>query len=68
MILDAARALGVQPECCVVVGDAESDFEAARNAGAHWLAIDANQSLVQAIEVILKNYRLPDQYETSGEP
>lgn len=53
MILDAARALGVEPQCCVVVGDSESDFEAARSAGAQWLAIDANRSLVQAISVIL---------------
>ena len=34
LILDAARALGVDPACCVVVGDRESDVEAARNAGA----------------------------------
>lgn len=53
MILDAARALGVEPECCVVVGDSESDFQAARNAGAQWLAIDANQTLVQAISYLL---------------
>lgn len=55
MILDAARALGVQPECCVVVGDAESDFEAARHAGAQWLAINEKQTLVQAIDVIVRS-------------
>ncbi|HET9392004.1 MAG TPA: HAD family hydrolase [Candidatus Rubrimentiphilum sp.] len=55
MILDAARALGVEPECCIVLGDSESDFEAARNAGAQWLAINEKQTLAQAINVILSN-------------
>ena len=40
LILDAARALGVDRRCCVVVGDRESDVEAARNAGAIPLKID----------------------------
>ena len=53
LILDAARALGVDPECCVMVGDLPSDLEAARNAGARAMAIDESQSLVQAIEKIL---------------
>ncbi len=34
LILDAARALGVEPAACLVVGDRESDVQAARNAGA----------------------------------
>ncbi len=53
LILDAARVLGVQPECCVMVGDLPSDLEAARNAGARPVAIDANRSLVAAIDLIL---------------
>jgi D-glycero-D-manno-heptose 1,7-bisphosphate phosphatase len=53
LIIDAARALGVDPECCVVVGDLPSDLEAARNAGALPMAVDENQTLVQAIEKIL---------------
>ncbi len=53
LILDAARALGVEPACCVMVGDLPSDLEAARNAGALPMAIDANRSLVQAIDEIL---------------
>lgn len=53
LILDAARALGVDPECCVVVGDLPSDLEAARNAGARPMTIDENQSLVQAVDEIL---------------
>ena len=34
MILDAARALGVRPEECVVIGDIGADIVAARRAGA----------------------------------
>jgi D-glycero-D-manno-heptose 1,7-bisphosphate phosphatase len=54
LILDAARELGVDPSCCVMVGDLPSDLEAARNAGALPIAIDENCSLVQAIDIILR--------------
>jgi D-glycero-D-manno-heptose 1,7-bisphosphate phosphatase len=54
LILDAARALGVDPECCVMVGDLPSDLEAARNAGSLPIAIDEHRSLVQAIDIILR--------------
>jgi histidinol-phosphate phosphatase family protein len=54
LILDAARALGVDPACCVVVGDRESDFEAARNAGAIPLKIAGPHELERAVEVILR--------------
>ena len=40
LILDAARALGVEPGECVVVGDRESDVQAAQNAGAIPLKVD----------------------------
>lgn len=53
LIIDAARALGVDPKCCIMVGDLPSDLEAARNAGALPMAIDESQTLVQAIEKIL---------------
>ena len=53
LLIDAARALGVDVECCVMVGDLPSDLEAARNARARPVAIDANRSLVQAIDEIL---------------
>jgi len=53
LIIDAARALGVDVKCCVMIGDLPSDLEAARNAGARPVAIDANRSLVQAIDEIL---------------
>lgn len=54
LILDAARALGVDPACCVVVGDRESDVEAARNAGAIALKVDGPRGLEEAVETILR--------------
>jgi len=54
LILDAARAIGVDPACCVVVGDRESDVEAAQNAGAIPLRIDGPAGLAQAVERILE--------------
>jgi histidinol-phosphate phosphatase family protein len=53
LILDAARALGVDPACCVVVGDRESDVEAARKAGAVPLKIEGPGGLARAVEAIL---------------
>jgi len=53
LILDAARALGVDPRCCVVVGDRESDVEAARNAGAIPLKIAGPNELQTAVDRIL---------------
>lgn len=53
LILDAARALGVDPACCVVVGDRASDVEAARNAGAIALQVQGSQGLAAAVERIL---------------
>ncbi len=37
MVVDAARALEVEPSACVVVGDKESDVQAALAAGARAL-------------------------------
>jgi D-glycero-D-manno-heptose 1,7-bisphosphate phosphatase len=54
LILDAARDLGVDPACCVVVGDRESDVEAARNAGAIPLKIGGPNDLEKAVEIILR--------------
>lgn len=56
LILDAARALGVDPGCCIVVGDRESDVEAARNAGAMALRIRGPSELGEAVERILRDY------------
>ena len=54
LILDAARALGVDPACCVVVGDRESDVEAARNAGAVPLKVAGPHELRKAVDIILR--------------
>ena len=53
LILEAAQALGVDPACCVVVGDRESDVEAARNAGAIPLRVEGPGGLAQAVERVL---------------
>ncbi len=53
LILDAARALGVDPACCVLVGDRESDVEAARNAGAIPFRVEGAAGLEAAVEAIL---------------
>lgn len=53
LILDAARSLGVEPACCVVVGDRESDVEAARGAGAIPLKVQGAHGLTEAVETIL---------------
>ena len=53
LILDAARALGVEPCCCVMVGDRESDVAAARNAGAIPLRVEGPHALGAAVEQIL---------------
>ncbi len=60
LILDAARALGVDPACCVVVGDRESDVEAARNAGAIPLRIAGPRDLERAVNVILTRMQETD--------
>ena len=53
LILDAANAIGVDPACCVVVGDRESDVQAARNAGAIPMRVDAQNTLRDVVETIL---------------
>ena len=54
LILDAAHALGADPKLCVVVGDRESDVQAARNAGAIPMKIDGPHQLAEAVEAILR--------------
>jgi D-glycero-D-manno-heptose 1,7-bisphosphate phosphatase len=60
LILDAAQALGVDPACCVVVGDRESDVEAARNAGAIPLKVNGPAGLGEAVEAILRLVYSPE--------
>lgn len=59
MILDAARAMGVEPSCCVVIGDKTSDVEAARNAGARPIFVNGAYGVVEAIESILASNSHP---------
>lgn len=58
LIFDAARAMGVDPSCCIVIGDKSSDLEAARNAGASAVFVDAAHTAVDAVNAVLE--RLPN--------
>lgn len=53
MILDAARSMGVDPSCCVVIGDKPSDVEAANNAGAQAVLVHDAAGVIDAIESVL---------------
>lgn len=53
LLLDAACALGVDPEQCAYVGDKDSDVQAARNAGAMPIKIDGTHTLADAVDEIL---------------
>lgn len=54
LILDAARAMHVAPQRCVVIGDRDSDVEAAVRAGAVPLKIEGPRELPAAIDRILR--------------
>ena len=54
LILDAARAWGIEPAAIVVLGDKQSDVEAANNAGAQALKIDGARDIASAVERILR--------------
>ncbi len=53
LITDAAAALGVDVACCVVIGDKESDAQAAQNAGAPAIRITRAPGVLDAIEEVL---------------
>jgi len=53
LIFDAARAWEIAPSELVVVGDKDSDIEAARNAGSPAIKIDGACDLASAVERIL---------------
>jgi len=53
LIFDAARVWQMEPSEIVIVGDKESDVEAARNAGSGALKIDGACDLAGAVEIIL---------------
>jgi D-glycero-D-manno-heptose 1,7-bisphosphate phosphatase len=54
MIVDAARIMGVNPACCIIIGDKGSDVEAARNAGAQAIFIDDPRNVIHAISAVLE--------------
>ncbi len=54
LLLDAARALGVEPSRCYALGDKQSDLEAARNAGAAGIHIDGARTVTDAVAEILR--------------
>lgn len=54
MVLEAAAALGVAPQCCVVVGDKPSDLGAAQAAGAMALLLREGLGLRAAVDAILR--------------
>lgn len=60
LILDAARSLGVDPACCVVIGDRESDVEAARAAGAIPIKVDGPAGLGDAVGRVLELLYSPE--------
>ena len=53
LIRDAALAMNVDVRCCVVIGDKDSDIEAARNAGAAGIKIDRTRTLSDAVDEIV---------------
>ena len=54
LLLEAARVLGVRPREVVVVGDKESDMEAARNAGMTGIYVNGALTLKDAVAEILR--------------
>jgi histidinol-phosphate phosphatase family protein len=50
LVLQAARALGVLPQECVVIGDIGSDVEAAQRAGAQPILVPTPVTLHEEIE------------------
>ena len=59
MILDAAKAMRADPSECVVIGDKESDEEAAFRAGARSVLVADPYGTVDAIEKLLSSTRDP---------
>ncbi|HKU67443.1 MAG TPA: HAD-IIIA family hydrolase [Candidatus Baltobacteraceae bacterium] len=49
LIFEAARALGVAPNECAVIGDIEGDMEAARRAGAQGILVPTPVTRVEEV-------------------
>ena len=54
MVIEAARLLGVTPAQCAVVGDKQSDVDAARAAGAEGFPFVSNASLFDVAQIIIE--------------
>jgi len=54
LLLEAARHLGVRPHEVAVVGDKESDMQAARNAGMTGVKVNGARTLADAVDEILR--------------
>ena len=55
MIVDAAHAMELEPERCLVIGDKESDEEAAARAGARSALVTDPYGAIAAIEKLLSS-------------
>lgn len=53
LVEDAARALGVTPAQCVMIGDKDSDVRAAEAAGARGIKINGARTLADAVTELL---------------
>ncbi len=57
LVLEAAEALGLRPDECVVIGDADGDVEAAHRAGAQGMKLGGELTLSDAVDGILQAVR-----------
>ncbi len=53
LVLDAAKAWGIEPRAIVVIGDKQSDVEVAENAGGTGIKIDGTRSFSRAVDEVL---------------
>lgn len=54
LVADVARALGVAPTQCVMIGDNDSDVRAAEAAGARGIKVNGARTLADAVNELLR--------------
>ncbi|MDQ2662820.1 MAG: HAD-IIIA family hydrolase [Candidatus Eremiobacteraeota bacterium] len=54
LVADVARALGVAPAQCVMIGDNDSDVRAAEAAGARGIKVNGARTLADAVNELLR--------------
>jgi beta-phosphoglucomutase-like phosphatase (HAD superfamily) len=64
LVFQAAEALGVEPEGCVLIGDIGADMEAARAAGARAVLVPTKET--RPDEVRLASHVAPDLESAVG--